>query len=97
MAATSASRTMATAPDGGYVVPSSEGERLLRAELAAELGWYPASLAPEDIDRHRRLNAAADRAPSLERIGRKYVHLAEEKRQRAAEAAGRAAVADLDE
>ena len=75
----------------------SEEERRLRAELAAELGYYPATLDPEDIERHRRLNAALDAAPSRERIGLRYRHLSELRRQRDVEAAGRAAVADLYE
>lgn len=43
-----------------------------RAELAAELGYWPASTDPESVERHRRQAAAAN-------------------------AAGRAAVADLYE
>jgi hypothetical protein len=34
-------------------VPSSENDKRLRAELAAELGWYPADLDDESIARHR--------------------------------------------
>jgi hypothetical protein len=41
-------------------VASTEQDKRLRAELAQELGFYPASLDPADIDRHRRLNAALD-------------------------------------
>ena len=41
---------------------STEQDKRLRAELAQELGFYPANLDPADIDRHRRLNAALDRA-----------------------------------
>ncbi|KUI48416.1 hypothetical protein AU198_20815 [Mycobacterium sp. GA-1199] len=74
---------------------SSDAERQLRAELAAELGFYPASLDPVDIERHRRLNAAADRAPTMDKIHRKYAHLRETKRRAQVEAAGRAAVGDL--
>ena len=74
---------------------SSEQDKRLRAELAQELGFYPASLDPADIDRHRRLNAALDRAPTLDRIHRKFAHLREEKRQHEAEARGRAEAADL--
>jgi hypothetical protein len=72
----------------------SEHDRLRRAELTAELGFYPASVAPVDIERHRRLNAALDAAPSLEKISRKFAHLRKEKR-RAEVGEGRAAVADL--
>ncbi len=49
---------------------SSEHPKRLRAELAAELGYSPAPLDPEDIQRHRRLNAALDAAPSRERVAR---------------------------
>jgi hypothetical protein len=76
---------------------SSERHKRLRAELAAELGYIPASLAPDEIERHRQLNAAADSAPSQERIVRKFAHLREEKRRSDVEVVGRAAIADLDE
>jgi hypothetical protein len=46
---------------------SSELDKRLRADLAAELGYFPATLAPEDIDRHRRLNAALDKAPTTDK------------------------------
>jgi hypothetical protein len=75
----------------------SDHDKRLRAELAAELGYIPVSLAPDEIKRHRQLNAATDRAPSRERIGRKYAHLREQKRRAEVEVAGRAAIADLDE
>ena len=74
---------------------STEQDKRRRAELAQELGFYPASLDPADIDRRRRLNAALDRAPTLDRIHRKFAHLREEKRQHEAEARGRAETADL--
>ncbi|MCU1701377.1 MAG: hypothetical protein JWR34_7440 [Mycobacterium sp.] len=74
---------------------SNDEDRRARAELAAELGYFPASLAPEDIERHRRLNAALDAAPSLEKITRKYAHLREEKRRAEVESRGRAALFDL--
>jgi hypothetical protein len=45
-------------------MPSTEHDRRLRAELADELGYYPANLAPEDIERHRRPNAAPDALPA---------------------------------
>ena len=41
-----------------------------------ELGFHPATLDPDDLARHRRVNAALDLAPSQERISRKYAHLA---------------------
>jgi hypothetical protein len=34
-------------------VPTSEPGKRLRAERAAELGWYPADLDDESIARHR--------------------------------------------
>jgi hypothetical protein len=73
----------------------NEGESRLRAELAAELGYIPASLAPEEIERHRQLDAAAKYAPSQERIERKYAHLWEGVRRAKIEADGRSEVADL--
>lgn len=76
-------------------MPSSDHDKRLRAELAAELGWFPADLDDESVARHRRLAASPDRAPRMEQVARKYAHLREEKRQRDAEAAGRAAVADV--
>jgi hypothetical protein len=66
----------------------SERECRLRAELAAELGYIPASLAPGEIERHRRLNAAADRSTSQERVGRKYAHIREQKRRAEVEMPG---------
>ena len=74
---------------------STEQDKRRRAELAHELGFYPASLDPADIDRHRRLNAALDKASTLDGIHRKFAHLREEKRQHEAEARGRAEAADL--
>jgi hypothetical protein len=75
----------------------TEEDRRLRAELAAELGYFPATLDPADIDRHRRLNAALDAAPTADQIACKYAHLSEDRRQRVVEVAGRAALADLYE
>ena len=34
-------------------MPSSDHDKRLRAELDAELGWYPAGLDDEAIARHR--------------------------------------------
>ena len=76
---------------------STEQDKRLHAELAQELGFYPASPDPADIDRHRRLNAALDRALTLDGIHRKFAHLREEKRRAYIEARGRAQVADLYE
>lgn len=60
-------------------------------------GYYPATLDPEDIERHRRLNAALDAAPTREKVARRYAHLNGEKRRNEDEAQGRAEVADLYE
>jgi hypothetical protein len=75
-------------------VASSEPHKRLRAELAAELGWYPASLDDESIARHRADAARkkTDRDPAM-----KWAHLAQLRHQRDVEAAGRAGVADLYE
>jgi hypothetical protein len=78
-------------------VASTEQDKRLPAELAQELGFYPASLDPADIDRHRRLNAALDSAPTLDRIHRKFAHLREKERRASVEARGRAQVADVYE
>jgi hypothetical protein len=77
-------------------VASSDEDKRRRAELAKELGYFPTTLDPEDIERHRRLNAALDAAPTRERIGLRYAHLSEEKRRAEVEARGRAEVADLN-
>lgn len=50
---------------------SSEPEHRLCAVLTAELGFSPATLDPDDIERHSRSNAAPDSAPTIEWIGRK--------------------------
>ena len=71
----------------------SDHDERLRAELAAELGWYPADLDDESIARHRAdARKKADHDPA-----KKWAHLSEPARQRVVEAAGRAAVADLYE
>ena len=76
---------------------SSEEERQRRAELAAELGYWPASVDPVDIERQRRSSAALERAPDLETIHRKWAWHREERRRAAVEAEARARVADLYE
>ena len=43
--------------------------------LADELGFWPATTDPEDIERHRRLNAALEKAPGLEQTAKKFAHL----------------------
>lgn len=47
---------------------------LLR-QLAAELGYWPATTRPGDIERHRRLNEALDAAPDLDKTAKKFAHL----------------------
>ena len=76
---------------------SSDEDKRRRAELAKELGYFPATLDPEDIERHRRLNAALDAAPTPERLALRYHHLSEARRQREVEQRGREEVADLYE
>lgn len=78
-------------------MPFSEDERSVRAKLAAELGFFPATLDPADIERHRRLNAALDAAPPMERIAHKYAHMREQRRRAQVEERGRRDVADLYE
>lgn len=76
---------------------STEDERCERAELATELGFWPATLDPADIERHRRLKAAMEKASDLEKIHRKWAWHREERRRAAVEAEERAQVADLYE
>ena len=80
-------------------------DNVTRADLYAELGYWPASTDPESVEHHRR-DAAADAASHAEYLRQygpdgyrrnQYRHLTERKRQEATEAAGRAAVADLYE
>ncbi len=47
---------------------------LLR-QYKEELGFYPATSNPEDIERHRRLNRALEKAPTRENIAKRYRHL----------------------
>jgi hypothetical protein len=75
-------------------MPSSERDRRVRVELAAELGWYPADLGDESIARHR---ADADRKKTDRDPAKRWAHLTELARQREVEAKGRAEVADLYE
>lgn len=44
-------------------------------ELAEELGFWPATTNPEDIERRRRLNKALDAAPGLDKLAAKFAHL----------------------
>lgn len=64
-------------------------------KLADELGYWPATTDEADIERHRRLNAALDAAPSAEKVGKKFAHLHEAVRQERSEQAARLIVADL--
>jgi hypothetical protein len=73
---------------------SSERDRRLRAELARELGWFPADLDAESVARHR---AHAARHQFDIEPARKWAHLTEERRRRDIEAAGRASIQDLYE
>ena len=74
--------------EDGEKVPSSERDKRLRAELAAELGWYPADLDDESIARQR---ADAARTKTEHDPAKKWVHLTELLRQRDVAVAGRAA------
>jgi hypothetical protein len=72
----------------------SDHDKRLRAELAAELGWYPTDLDDDSIVRHR---ADAARKKTDRDPAKKWGHLSELARQREVEAKGRAEVADLYE
>ncbi|SCX15190.1 hypothetical protein [Mycolicibacterium fluoranthenivorans] len=76
-------------------MPHYDDDRRQRADLAAELGFYPATLDPADIERHRRANESDKCRPGLGEIRQRYAWHREEKRRRAVEAEGRASVADL--
>jgi len=87
-------------------VASSGQDRRLRAELAEGLGFYPASLAAEDVARYREQIAerkAREEAGKCDGWGsggykwRQWDHLKEERRRTEIEAQGRASVADLYE
>ena len=95
--------------DGGGVAVadlSREESKRLRAELAEGLGFYPASVAAEDVARYREHIAERKaREEAGERDGwgpggykwRKWDHLREERRRTEIETQGRASVADLYE
>ncbi len=79
---------------------SSEHDKRLRAELAQGLGYFPASLAPEDVARYRKQIAQRKaREDAGEREcgyhEHRWDHFREEKRRADVEAQGRADVADL--
>ena len=84
---------------------TSQERARLRAQLNEELGFFPASVDPESVTRHRRETAEseADYAAYLLEYGpngykrNRWWHLTEKKRQTDVEAAGRATVADLYE
>jgi hypothetical protein len=85
---------------------SREESKLLRAELAEGLGFYPASLAPEDVARYREQIAERKaREEAGERDGwgpggyrwRQWDHLKEGRRRTEIETQGRTSVADLYE
>ena len=75
-------------------MPGSDHDKRLRAELAAELGWYPADLDDESIARHR---ADAARKATDRDAAKRWAHLTERARQRDVEQRGREEVADLYE
>jgi hypothetical protein len=76
------------------MVAISEQDKKLRAELAKELGFSPATLDPEDIARHRRAKAAFDSRYSGTR---RWEHFRIRAEREANEARQRAEVADLYE
>jgi hypothetical protein len=87
-------------------VASSGQDRRLRAELAEGLGFYPASLAAEDVARYReQIAERKTREEAGERDGwgpggykwRQWDHLTEERRRTKIETQGRTSVADLYE
>ena len=53
----------------------AEIDWVLLRELADEFGYWPATTEPADIQRHRALNAALDKAPDLWTTGKKFAHL----------------------
>jgi len=66
-------------------------------EYAEELGYWPATTDPEDIDRHRRLNAALDKAPDQDKTMRKFAHMRRRQAQEEREQRLREEMADLYE
>jgi hypothetical protein len=75
-------------------VASSDQDKQLRAELAQGLGYFPASLAAEDVARYRdQIAERKAREEAGERDG--WDHLKEETRRTEVETRGHAAVADL--
>ena len=85
---------------------SSDEDKRLRAELAQGLGYFPASLAPEDVARYRdQIAERKARGEAGERHGwgpggykwRQWGHLKEDRRRTEIETQGPASVADLYE
>ena len=85
---------------------SREQSKRLRAELAEGLGFYPASVAAEDVARYReQIAERKTREEAGQRDGwgpggykwRRWDHLKEERGRADVEARGRADVADLYE
>ena len=85
---------------------SSDQDKRLRAERAEGLGFYPASVAAEDVARYREQIAerkAREEAGKCDGWGsggykwRQWDHLKEERRRTEIERQGRASVADLYE
>lgn len=74
-----------------------EQTKVLRREIAAELGYWPATLDPADLERHRRLNKALDKAPSLDQVAAKNRHHDIARDRVAAEATQREALKDIYE
>jgi hypothetical protein len=64
-------------------------------ELARELGFWPATTDPEDIDLHRRLNAALDKAPTQEKTQRKWAFMRKRQHQEEVEQRMGEEMADL--
>jgi hypothetical protein len=100
------SRHLAHRTDEDDAVASSDPDKRLRAELAQGLGYFPASLAAEDVARYREQIAERKaRQDAGERNGwgpggykwRQWDHLKEGRRRTEIERQGRASVADLYE
>ena len=87
--------------DEATIVPSSDQDKRLRAELAEGLGYFPATLAAENVARYREQIAQRKaREEAGIREGdheHRWDHLREEKRRAEVEAQRRASVADLYE
>jgi len=78
-------------------VASTEQDKRLRAELAQELGFCPASRDPADIDRHRRLQRRPRQRTDPGQDPPEVCTPAGGRRRAFVEARGRAQAADLYE